>query len=122
MVQYAWLIPALPLAALIIVLLVTRPLDVAARPRVPRPAPPAGDAHGAADAHEAHDVATANGHEHEAHAADDSGHGGHDEHGGATPFWARVSSTIALAAMVAAFVIAVIIFIQFLSGQQPVDI
>src|SRR5690348_18429197 len=96
MVQYAWLIPALPLAALIIVLLVTRPLDVAARPRVPRPAPPA-DAHGAADAH---DVATTTGHEHESHATDESGHGGgHDEHGGATPFWARVSSLIALAAM-----------------------
>src|SRR5690349_19793206 len=97
MVQYAWLIPALPLAAIIIVLLVTRPLDVAARPRVPRPAPPADDAHGAADAHEAqeaheaHDVAITNGHAHEAHTADDSGHGGgHDEHGGATPFWARV--------------------------------
>src|SRR6478735_3575686 len=105
MVQYAWLIPALPLAALIIVLLVTRPLDVAARPRVPRPAPPADAAHGAADAHEAHDATS-----HETHAADDGGHGGgHDEHGGATPFWARVSSIIALTAMVAAFVIAAII-------------
>src|SRR5690348_9726978 len=114
MVQYAWLIPALPLAALIIVLLVTRPLDVAARPRVPRPAPPADIAHGAADTH-AHTAHDATSHEHESHAAEDGGHGGgHDEHGGATPFWAQVGSTITTVTMLAAFIIAVIIFIQFL--------
>jgi proton-translocating NADH-quinone oxidoreductase chain L len=121
MVQYAWLIPALPLAALIIVLLVTRPLDVAARPRVPRPAPPADIAHGdgAADTH-AHAAHDATGHAHEAHAADDGGHGGgHDEHGGATPFWAQVGSTITTVTMLAAFIIAVIIFIQFLTNNIP---
>jgi proton-translocating NADH-quinone oxidoreductase chain L len=118
MVQYAWLIPALPLAALIIVLLVTRPLDLAARPRVPRPAPPDGDTHGTGDAH---DIATAA--DHDAHAADAGEHdGGHGEHDGTTPFWAQVSSIIAVAAMMGAFIISAIIFIQFLGGQQAVNL
>jgi NADH-quinone oxidoreductase subunit L len=118
MVEYAWLIAALPLAALIIVLLVTRPLELAARPHVPRPAPPAGDVHGTVDVPETHDAAS-----HEAHADDTSGHdGGHGEHGGTTPFWAQVGGIIAVAAMVGAFIISVIIFIQFLGGQQPVTL
>ena len=120
MVQYAWLIPALPLAALIIVLLGTRPLELRGRPRLQRPPQPVGDAH---DAHGGHDATAATTHD-DAHT-DDAGHGGgggHDEHAGTTPFWARVSSTITIAAMAGAFVISVIIFFQFLGGQQPVTL
>ncbi|HEX6540139.1 MAG TPA: NADH-quinone oxidoreductase subunit L [Ktedonobacterales bacterium] len=119
MVDYVWLIPALPLAALIIVLLVTRPLELAGRPRPQRTA---GDAHGL---HSVPDAHTAPGdeavsHEPQAHAEEHDAHGGaHDEHGGATPFWARVGSIIAVLAMVAAFVISVIIFAQFFTGNVP---
>jgi proton-translocating NADH-quinone oxidoreductase chain L len=108
MVDYAWLIPALPLAALIIVLLVTRPLDLAARPRPPRPA---GDAHGI------HVADTHGGASHDTHAAEDDGHGG--GHGGKTPFWAQTGSVIAILAMVGAFAISLIIFFQFLGGNVP---
>ena len=111
MVDYAWLIPALPLAALIIVLLVTRPLDLAARPRAPRPAGGAHDIH-VADPHS--DAS------HDTHAAEDDGHGGgHGEHGGSTPFWAQVGSVIAVLAMIGAFAISLIIFFQFLGGNVP---
>ena len=124
MVEYAWLIPALPLAALLIVLLVTRPLELAGRPPIHRPAPPAD--HGAAGAHEVAD-ARADAHT-DAHSADVGGHAGHDEHdehdehGGATPFWAQVGSAITTVAMLAAFIIAAIILIQFIGGQQATDI
>src|SRR5690242_1121020 len=121
MVEYAWLIPALPLAALLIVLLVTRPLELAGRPPIHRPAPPAD--HGAAGAHE---VANARADAHtDAQSADAGGHAGHDEHdehGGATPFWAQIGSAITTVAMLAAFIVAAIILIQFIGGQQATDI
>ena len=121
MVEYAWLIPALPLAALLIVLLVTRPLELAGRPPIHRPAPPAD--HGAAGAHEVADT-HADAHT-DAHSAAAGGHGGHDEHDehgehdGATPFWAQVGSVITIVGMLAAFIIAVIILFQFISGNIP---
>ena len=102
MVQYAWLIPALPLAALIIVLLVNAPAGAS---RTPTSATPAAAGWRRAD-------------------------GGHDDArqrppttprtrttpgmavaaattntAGTTPFWARVSSVITIAAMAGAFVI-----------------
>ncbi len=116
MVEYAWLIPALPLAALIIVLLVTRPLELAGRPPIHRPPPPADIhslAHDSADA-AAHSVAHTGTDPEEEHG----GHDEHDEHGGATPFWARVGSVITIVGMLAAFIISVIIFFQFLGGHQ----
>ncbi|HET8908819.1 MAG TPA: NADH-quinone oxidoreductase subunit L [Ktedonobacterales bacterium] len=112
MVQYAWLIPALPLAALLIVLLVTRPLELAGRPRTPRPS---GGAHGGGDGHDEHGAADA----HEAQADEHDAHGGgHSEDGGSTPFWALISSVIAVLAMLGAFLISASILFQFLGGQQ----
>jgi NADH-quinone oxidoreductase subunit L len=115
MVQYAWLIPALPLAALLIVLLVTRPLELANRPRLPRPV---GDPHGGPAEHGGHDASQG------AQPEEHGGHGGgHGEHGeAATPFWAQVGSIIAVLAMLGAFIISAIILIQFLGGQDTVTL
>ncbi len=92
MVQYAWLIPALPLAALIIVLLVTRPLDVARAPACAcvRPHRPTA-AHGAAR----RPRAPRHRQPRRAHARrTTAGHGGHDEHGGGDALLGRVVGSI----------------------------
>jgi NADH:ubiquinone oxidoreductase subunit 5 (subunit L)/multisubunit Na+/H+ antiporter MnhA subunit len=109
----AWylIIPAMPLAAFLVILFVTRPLELAAKRRLARAtgAAPEGAAHGTSGDHgdqEVDHLASAG-----AHAADD--HGAHDAHP-PTPFWASVSGWIGVAAMLVAFIFAVAILFQFL--------
>src|SRR5512147_1067498 len=112
-VQLAWVIPALPLGAMLINFLVLRPLDLAARNR--------GQAHattaGSGTAH--HDDHSDHGSHDDAHAAADDdhggGHGGHGDHGSGplTP-WAMASSILGTAAVAAAFIWSFLILLQFL--------
>jgi len=88
-VAYAWVIPALPLLALVIIFCVTRPLDVAAQRRAGLRLPGgAGGAHGGhdappnPDAHGGHD------------GADDDSHGG-GHGGGQTTTWGMIGSVVA---------------------------
>ena len=139
MVDYAWLIPALSLAAFIIIVFFTRVMDVrtlwAAAPAAATDAGhPAGLTHEEAASTDrgptdqpgapagGHDVDTLRaahgGHSPTGAAAhDDSGHD-HGEHGGETPFWAKMSGYVAIAAIFAAWIIALIIFVQFLSDSS----
>ncbi|HEX9068032.1 MAG TPA: NADH-quinone oxidoreductase subunit L [Ktedonobacterales bacterium] len=100
-VQLAWLVPVLPLVALILNFLVFRMIEVAGRPKAPAVAGPQGHDDHSADA----PAAPAPADEH------DSG-GGHG-HGGTTPFWAQVVSLVALGAMVLAFALSVAIALEF---------
>ena len=113
-VDLVWLIPALPLAAMILILCVTRPLDVRSQHRVP-PAGAAAGGHGIGDpAHETHDTVPT---EHEAH-----GTGGHDDHGGghgSTTPWGMVGSVIGVGALAGAFALSIAILIQFLTDTTP---
>ncbi|HEX9038026.1 MAG TPA: NADH-quinone oxidoreductase subunit L [Ktedonobacterales bacterium] len=110
-VEYAWVIPALPLAAMVIIFFVTRPLDVAAQRRLGlRPGPigsPAG--HGASGSHGAvaHAVDT-----HAAH--DDSG--GHGGHGGQTTTWGLIGSWIGVLALACSFALSVAILLQVINS------
>ena len=111
-VAYAWVIPALPLLALVIIFCVTRPLDVAAQRRAGLRPSGGGGAHGRSHAHDVDPVADTHS---EASGGDvgvdDHGHGGH---GGQTTFWGLAGSVIGVAAMLIAFAIAVAILFQFL--------
>ena len=80
-VEYAWLVPALPLAAALIVLFVTRPLAVAGRPKPAN----VGAGHGVAHDEHAEAASAETGHS----AAPDAAHpaaghetAGHDDGGG----------------------------------------
>jgi NADH-quinone oxidoreductase subunit L len=111
-VQYAWVIPALPLAAMVILLFMTRPLDVAAQRRLGlRPTGGGGAGHdaygGGQDAHDA-----------DSHAARDDAGGGHGGHGGVTTAWGLIGSWITVLAMVGAFALSVAILIQFLGDHN----
>src|SRR5690242_10463751 len=140
-VQLAWIIPALPLGAMLISFLVLRPLDLATRNRGQAHVgetvePGAEHAADAADAPGlpgrpegsvgARDIDTTQGAkgaggalEHDAHAAvetaDDDHGGGHGDHGSGplTP-WAMASSILGTAAVAAAFIWSLLILIQFL--------
>jgi NADH-quinone oxidoreductase subunit L len=124
-VELAWLVPALPLAAALIVLFVTRPLAVAARPKPAN----VGAGHGAAPHDERAEAASA---EASHGAAPDAAHqeashddgGGHGDHGGPTPFWDMVGSIITIGAMLLSFALSVAILLQFLGafGSGPQDI
>jgi proton-translocating NADH-quinone oxidoreductase chain L len=134
-VDYVWAIPALPLAALLIIFLVTRPLDIRSRRvkpstpaahEVPTGSPDAAGvaraehietegehAHGGAPADEPADAhGAAHGH---AEVDDESGHGGH---GGNTPGWALAGAVLGVTAMLAAFGLAIAILIQFLGDPN----
>jgi proton-translocating NADH-quinone oxidoreductase chain L len=104
-VQYAWIVAALPLAAMIVNFFGFRMLDVLTRPK---------EAVAQADPHAAHGDA----HSSAPEAADahvEESHGGHDdEHGASTGFWASVVSWVALGAMVLAFLYSCLIGFQFL--------
>src|SRR5690348_11448891 len=128
-VQYAWLVPALPLAAMLIIFFGTRMVEIAVRPRPAAvPAPAGHGGHGPADAaatpdteagheatqHGAHDATAA-------HATDDHGAaaaGGHSEHGGTTLFWPMVSSIIGVGALLLSFVYSLLILFQFLGDAN----
>ncbi len=114
-VQYAWIVAALPLAAMIVNFFGFRMLDVLTRPK---------EAVAQTDPHAAHDDThsaapeTVDTHAEEAHGAHD------DEHGASTGFWASVVGWIAFGAMLLAFLYACLIGAQFLgwlgypSGEQ----
>jgi proton-translocating NADH-quinone oxidoreductase chain L len=125
-VDYVWAIPALPLAALIIIFLVTRPLDIRSRRvkpsttaahEVPGGAPDAAGVaraeHLEAEGEHTHDIAhdtahgTVPGH---AEEDEESGHGGH----GNTPFWALAGAVIGVGAMLISFGLAIAVLLQFL--------
>src|SRR5579862_2242434 len=117
-VSYAWVIPALPLAALVIVFCVTRPLEMLARRRASGETTGAGQLAG-------HDAHTTPGDPHDSHTAtavathDEDAHGGsHSEHGGSTPPWAMAGSVITVGAMLLAFLMAVGIFVEFLTTKD----
>ncbi len=112
-VDYAWVIPALPLVAMVIILFVTRPLDVAAQRRAGlRPTGGNGGAHGGHDAPgAAHDAGTHGGHG----GADDGGHGGH---GGQTTTWGLIGSAIGVTAVFLSFALSVAILFQFLNDPS----
>jgi NADH-quinone oxidoreductase subunit L len=104
-VQYAWIVAALPLAAMIVNFFGFRMLDVLTRPE---------EAVAQVDPHAAHDdTHDAAPEAVDAHAED--AHGGHDdEHGASTGFWASVVGWIAFGAMLLAFLYACLIGAQFL--------
>jgi NADH-quinone oxidoreductase subunit L len=128
-VEYGWLIPALPLAAALIVLFVTRPLAVAARPKVATAVAVPGHGAAAHDEQTSQEASEQAGHgagpdaTRQAAAEEDHG-GGHAEHGGPTPFWDMVGSVITIGAMLLSFLLSVAIFLQFLgvfgSGPQAI--
>ncbi len=137
MVDYAWLIPALSLAAFIIIVFGTRVMDVRARRAAEIPAGATEAGHPAGLTHEEaasadrgptdQPGAPAGGHDVDTLRAAHGGHGptgtalhddsahGHGEHGGETPFWARMSGYVGIAAIFVAWIIALIIFVQFLT-------
>jgi NADH-quinone oxidoreductase subunit L len=140
LIDQAWLIPALPLASFLIIVFVTRVLDVRAQ-RAAAPAVAAPGGHSAGPHHtdaESPDRgptdqpgSTPGGHDADtlqaargghgptgtaAHA--DDAHGGHGEHGEQTPFWAKMSGWVGIAATLIAWVISIIIFFQFLTGSS----
>ncbi|HEY7417645.1 MAG TPA: proton-conducting transporter membrane subunit, partial [Ktedonobacteraceae bacterium] len=138
-VAYAWLIPALPLAGFLVIVFFTRVMDVRSRPRPVTAAAGASAAghstglthaeeakhadHGptessqqAATAHEpsaTHDDSHASAAAYDDHSAHGSG-----EHGGETPFWARMSGYVSILAMLAAWVVAVLILFQVLGDTN----
>ncbi|HEU5366861.1 MAG TPA: NADH-quinone oxidoreductase subunit L [Ktedonobacterales bacterium] len=149
MIDQVWLIPALPLASFIIIVAFTRVMDVRSRRAAGVPAGATDIGHPAGLTHEeaasadrgptdepgappgGHDVDTlraahgghgptgASLHEDEAHDAH-SAHGT-GEHGGETPFWAKMSAWVGIAAIVVAWVISVIILIQFITGSSSLQ-
>ncbi len=105
-VELVPVIPLLPLVAMVIILFVTRPLDVAEQRRAglrPGPSPKGAHDHDGAAGHaatEAHD------------ASHDDAHGGGHGHG-VTTTWGMIGSVIAVVAMIGAFALSLAIFIQF---------
>jgi NADH-quinone oxidoreductase subunit L len=158
-VEYAWLIPALPLAGFLVIVFFTRVMDVRSRPvTVPagatdvghpagltheeaahadrgptdKPGAPAGGhdvdtlraAHGGhgpagSSTHDAGHTSPAAQDDHSIHGAAGA-HGAHGsaEHGGETPFWARMSGYTSILVMLAAWVIALFVLFQVLGDQN----
>ncbi len=143
MVEYAWLIPAFPLAAFLIIVFFTRVMDVRSRPAVAIPAGATDAGHPAGLTHD--EAASANrgptdqpgaptgGHDVDTLRAAHGGHGvggtamhddsvhdthGHGEHGSETPFWPKISGYVGIAAIVVSWVISIAILIQFLSDAS----
>ncbi len=138
LVDYAWLVAALPLASFVIIVFFTRVMDV--RSSRPATAPagatdaghPAGLTHEEAESADrgptdqpgappgGHDVDTLRA-AHGGHGPtgsamhEDDTHGGHDEHGSQTPFWAKMSGYTGIVAITAAWIISLIILVQFIT-------
>ncbi|HEX9056438.1 MAG TPA: NADH-quinone oxidoreductase subunit L [Ktedonobacterales bacterium] len=115
-VDYAWVIPALPLAALILIFAVTRPLELAARRRLAgqqaggQPGAPSGHGGPAGGALEVDHLPGAGAAGHDDHVA----HGAHP----ATPFWAAVGGWIGFLAAAAGFVYSLLILFQFIGDRS----
>ncbi len=126
-VDLVWLVPALPLAAMLIIFFGTRMVEIAVQPRpaaVPAPTDHGGHGgHGPADAATTPD--TEAGHDatdqtaHTTHGAAAAG-GGHGEHGGHTPFWPMLSSIIGVSALLLSFALSLLILWQFLDVNGDV--
>jgi proton-translocating NADH-quinone oxidoreductase chain L len=114
-VQYAWIVPALPLAALLIILGVTRPLDVRQRRRLaaaqegaqPAGTTPGAQAHGDQSSHSSGGV-------HEDREVDHL----HDAHEATTPGWATLGGWIGTVAMGIGFIYSLLVLAQFLWGPN----
>ncbi len=142
-VDYAWLIPALPLASFVVIIFFTRVMDVRTRRAASIPAGATDVGHPAGLTHEEAESANrgptdqpgalAGGHDvdtlraaHGGHGPtgtamhEDASHGTHGagEHGGHTPFWSRVSGYVSILGITAAWIISVAIFIQFLTDSS----
>lgn len=118
-VSYAWVIPALPLAAMILIFFGTRPLEMLARRRASGETAGAGHSAGHdhdASATDAHASPAVSAQGEDTHGASHSG--GHSENGGATPFWAMAGSVIGVVAMVLAFFVAVGVLVEFLTTKD----
>src|SRR5579859_507117 len=146
-VDYVWLVPAFPLAAVVIILFITRPLDLLSK-REPHPVAEAAhpglerqasEAQSSATGHafgqpegpaSARDIDTTMG----AHGtggalahdaangtlgaeAHDDHAGGHGEHGGKTTFWAAISGVVGIVALGASLALSLAILIQYI--QTP---
>ncbi len=142
-IDQAWLIPALPLASFIIIVGFTRVMDVRVRRAAAVPANPADTEHAAGMTHEEAESAQrgpteqpgapAGGHDVDTLRAAHGGHGptgtalheddthgahGTGEHGGETPFWAKMSGWVGITAIFAAWVISLIILFQLLTSSS----
>jgi NADH-quinone oxidoreductase subunit L len=146
LIDQAWLIPALPLASFISIVAFTRVMDVRSRRSLAVPAGATAGGHPAGLTHEEAESAShgptdqpdaqAFGHDGETlhdthsgqgptgsalHADDTPGAHGTGEHGGQTPFWAKMSGWVGIAAITAAWVIALIILYQFITGDSTLQ-
>ena len=142
-VDYAWLIPVLPLASFVAIIFFTRVMDVRTRRVASIPVGatdvghPAGLTHAEAESADRGPTdqpgAPAGGHDvdtlraaHGGHGPignamhEDDSHGTHStgEHGGKTPFWARIGGYVSITGITAAWVISIAIFIQFLTNSS----
>ncbi len=117
-VEFVPVIPLLPLAAMVIIFCVTRPLDVAAQRRAGlRPAARSGG-HEHGDAAAGHEAPQAHGSgaAHDASHDDHDDHGGGHGHGGVTTTWGLAGAWIAVIAMVGSFALSLAIFFQYLGS------
>jgi proton-translocating NADH-quinone oxidoreductase chain L len=109
-VQYSWVIPALPLLAMLVILFVTRPLDIRRQTRDGvRPPRRTGDP----GSHGGHNAISAGHDAHDAHDDHGGGHGGH----ATSNFWGNLGSWIGVIAMVGAFLYSVGILLQVLGNS-----
>jgi proton-translocating NADH-quinone oxidoreductase chain L len=125
-IDLVWAIPALPLAAMVLIFCVTRPLEIASR-RVRPSSPeqvevPDGSPDAAGVARAGHLEATGEHTQDEhprggavGHAEEE--HGGGNGHGAATPFWALMGGVIGVLAMVISFGLAIAVLFQFLGDS-----
>jgi proton-translocating NADH-quinone oxidoreductase chain L len=134
-VDLAWVVPALPLLAMLLIFFVTRPLEALTSRAHEHPVAP--EAHGGPGAHSepgAHDAGAPETHPADTqtthaqstdqlqaaqdqpadHSAASAG-GGHVEHGGSTSFWGMVSSIIGVGLLAIATGLAIAILLQFIT-------
>jgi NADH-quinone oxidoreductase subunit L len=111
-VDYVWVIPALPLAAMLVIFCITRPLATLAKQRATPPSHTTGSV-----AHESHGGHTDASHGAPAAAEEDDDHGMGHAHGGPTPFWDMVGSLIGVACLAASLLWSVLILFQFLGDS-----
>ena len=134
-VKLVWLVPAFPLAALVIIFCVTRPLETLTGKSHAHPANAVGG-HGGHEPAEPATSAAHGGAAHSPHAQseerpveqspdqiqasqEDDGHGGgHAAHGGSTSGWGLISSIVGVVAMGLSAALAIAILLQFIGNQS----
>src|SRR5690348_15854007 len=114
-VDYAWVVIALPLAAMVLNLLLAIPRSI----RLRDASAPAGGsghgAHGAPDTEAGHQAETAGDEAHGASAGHDDHGGGHGGHGGRTTGWTLVGGWVGVVLLAASFAYSVAILVEFLN-------